>query len=69
MVVGRCWSFPGGFGRPEDRRLGASEGRKEENRTFQQKPAENQKNVLLGAFLGVLLEASLGPSWRPFGPS
>eukprot|EP00959_Pyramimonas_sp_CCMP1952_P176605 3691321-Pyramimonas_sp.AAC.1 len=38
MVVGRFWSLPGGFGRPEDRRLGASGSRKEENPKINQNP-------------------------------
>eukprot|EP00959_Pyramimonas_sp_CCMP1952_P090819 1901423-Pyramimonas_sp.AAC.1 len=63
MVVGRCWSLPGAFGRLEDRRLGASGSRKEDNPHIQQKTTENQRCVPLGAFLGGLLEASLGPSW------
>eukprot|EP00959_Pyramimonas_sp_CCMP1952_P103453 2163541-Pyramimonas_sp.AAC.1 len=34
---GAIWSLPGGFGRPEDRRLGTSGSRKEENPKNQQK--------------------------------
>eukprot|EP00959_Pyramimonas_sp_CCMP1952_P211431 4424943-Pyramimonas_sp.AAC.1 len=59
MAVGRFWSLPGDFGRTEDRCLGASGSRKEENPQF----AKNLHKINGFSFLG----PSWGCSWRPLG--
>eukprot|EP00959_Pyramimonas_sp_CCMP1952_P267782 5598641-Pyramimonas_sp.AAC.1 len=59
MAVGRFWSLPGGFGRPEDRRLERREA--EKRRT--PKPTENQQKINYVCLLGPSWECSWRPLW------